>query len=166
MRTILLACCIGLGLTTTAVAQTRFNANAAALRNSTVTAAETTPNRNSVAISRDVRNNMVLEQMPTPGSCKSGFVWREASAADRICAPPASRTRVSQENAQDTQNRDSLWLPNPFSPSGYTEYPGIGACKSGFVARAAYPGDAVCVTPSARDTAWLENTLASGRTNL
>lgn len=160
MRAILLACCFSL-TATPALAQT---ANTTGVRGQTVTAFEHSPTVSNVAISRAARNAMVVAQPPAPGTCKQGFVWREASASDRICAPPASRDRVAAENAAASENRESAFITLPLGPP--IEFPDGGPCKTGLVDRAAFPGDNVCVTPAARDAAWHENTLAPGRTNL
>lgn len=80
-------------------------------------------------------------------SCRSGFVWREASTNDFVCAPPAARDRVAAENA---------------AAPGRTA--AGGACRSGFVWREALSGDVACVTPEARAQARSENAAAPART--
>lgn len=164
MRPLLIACCIALSVATAAHAQ-NASVRANSVRDATVVRSET-PAANGVAIDRAVRDGMTNALPPEPGTCRDGFVWRQASASDRICAPPASRERVAAENAQDAANRDPFCAPNPFSPDGCMWFPSLGTCKSGFVPRNALPNDGICVTPAARDEAWHENTLAAGRTHL
>lgn len=84
-------------------------------------------------------------------ACKAGFVWREASAGDRVCVPPEARSRTAEENRVAGQRRD---------PSGAY---GPNTCKQGFVWREAFAGDVVCVTPEVRSLVREENRLDSGR---
>jgi hypothetical protein len=84
-------------------------------------------------------------------TCVSGFVWREANEKDLVCAPPAARDRVVQENRQAGQRR-----------AGGGPY-GADSCKAGFVWRDAFAGDHVCVPPASRDLAGQENALAAQR---
>ena len=85
--------------------------------------------------------------------CKSGFVWRQARATDYVCAPPASRERVAEENTLHMTRRS-------LSGGAY----GTNTCLAGFVWREAYSGDLTCVTPDARGLAKEENTLSPSRT--
>lgn len=75
------------------------------------------------------------------GMCKTGFVWREASATDHVCVPPERRSEVSNENTNAERE----------------------ACKPGHVWREAFAGDHVCVTPQSRSLAAVENTQAAVR---
>ncbi len=86
-------------------------------------------------------------------ACKSGFVWREAQPTDLVCAPPASRTRVKQENATAASRRSPTG--GPYGPN---------TCLGGFVWREAFNGDVVCVTPDSRRMAKEENALSASRT--
>ncbi len=88
-------------------------------------------------------------QRPAPGTCKQGFVWREATSGDKVCVTPASRQRAAQENAQAASRRAPS---SAFGPM---------ACKQGFVWRSAFQGDMVCVAPSIRDVVKRENAAAA-----
>jgi hypothetical protein len=81
--------------------------------------------------------------------CAQGFVWREASAIDRVCVPPTTRTEASADNAA----ANSRHLPNSTT------------CVQGYVWREAYPGDVVCVTPATRAQARTDNANAYNRVN-
>ena len=85
-----------------------------------------------------------------PATCRSGFVWREASPTDLVCVPPEARNRVAQENATAAER----WR-------GGAE--GRHSCKRAYVYREAFPGDNVCVTPESYDLAAEENALGPGR---
>lgn len=87
-----------------------------------------------------------------PKPCKSGFVWREASATDFVCVPPGSRDRTASENALAESRRDPSGAYGPYT------------CISGFVWREAFDGDIVCVTPDVRDIVREENELGPSRT--
>jgi len=82
----------------------------------------------------------------TGDACKSGFVWREASAADHVCVSPSARDRTRDENAAASSHVD----PNAHGP-------GPANCLVGYVWREAYPGDVVCVTPAVREIVRREN---------
>jgi len=84
--------------------------------------------------------------------CKSDFVWREAKPDDYVCVPPASRSRVSKENAEAASRRD---------PDGAY---GPNTCINGYVWREAFDGDVVCVTPEVRALVKEENRLGPSRT--
>lgn len=90
---------------------------------------------------------------PARGSCKSGFVWRQATLSDAICVTPDSRALVRQENAGAAERVD---------PTGAY---GPSTCLSGFVWREAFNGDVVCVTPQRRGDVRAENAAAPSRTN-
>lgn len=80
--------------------------------------------------------------------CRSGYVWREARPADRVCVTPQSRARAAQENMSA---KDRVDPAGGFGPA---------SCKSGFVWREAFPGDQVCVTPQVRAAVADENAQA------
>lgn len=84
-------------------------------------------------------------------SCRSGYVWREAGPRDRVCVPPAARTRAAAENRAAVRLRD---------PAGAY---GPDTCISGYVWREAFEGDVACVTPSARQQAREENGAGASR---
>jgi hypothetical protein len=81
--------------------------------------------------------------------CAQGYVWREASAIDRVCVPPATRTQAAADNAA----ANSRHLPNSTT------------CVQGYVWREAYPGDVVCVTPATRAQARTDNANAYNHVN-
>ncbi len=89
----------------------------------------------------------------SPPQCKSGFVWRTAQPTDLVCAPPASRDRVKQENAAAASRRSPTG--GPYGPN---------TCLPGFVWREAFNGDVVCVPPASRTLAKEENALSASRT--
>ena len=69
-------------------------------------------------------------------TCKSGFVWREASSNDLVCVTTASRSKVADENRNAAQGVQPGAAPT---------------CRSGLVWREAFSGDLVCVPPGRRD---------------
>lgn len=75
------------------------------------------------------------------GTCKNGFVWREAVGGDLVCVTPTSRQIARDENA--------------LGPSRTA--PGSTFCRNGFVWRESRPSDLVCVPPTARDRVLQEN---------
>lgn len=96
----------------------------------------------------------VVHLVPAAGpgdTCISGFVWREARAADVVCVLPKDRDLTKQENAAADANRDPKGAHGPNS------------CKPGFVWREAFSGDVVCVTPDRRDRAKADNAKAGER---
>lgn len=93
-----------------------------------------------------------MSQTSAP-QCKSGFVWRTAQPTDLVCAPPASRDRVKQENATAASRRSPTG--GPYGPN---------TCLPGFVWREAFNGDVVCVPPASRTMAREENALSASRT--
>jgi hypothetical protein len=78
-------------------------------------------------------------------ACAEGYVWREAFAADRVCAAKERRDLVADENrnAEKTGKGDE--------------------CEPGYVWRMAGPQDHVCVTQIERDQAQQDNSLATSR---
>lgn len=75
-----------------------------------------------------------------PGTCKSGFVWREAYPGDEVCVTPDGRAQAAADNAAAASRR--------VAP---------GTCVSGYVWRDAFAGDKVCVVPARRDQAAADN---------
>jgi hypothetical protein len=76
--------------------------------------------------------------------CAQGYVWREASAIDRVCVTPATRTQAAADNSQ----------------AGSRHLPNSTTCIQGYVWREAYPGDVDCVTPATRAQAKTDNANA------
>lgn len=85
-----------------------------------------------------------------PGTCRSGFVWREAAPTDLVCVPPEARDRVAEENATAAER----WRGGAESRHG---------CKRAYVYREAYLGDDVCVTPESYDLVAEENAEGPNR---
>jgi len=81
--------------------------------------------------------------------CAQGYVWREASAIDRVCVIPATRTETATDNSQ----------------AGSRHTPNSTTCVQGYVWREAYPGDVVCVTPATRAKAQADNAAAYDHVN-
>ncbi len=90
---------------------------------------------------------------PVPGSCLSGFVWRQAIPADHVCVSPDHRNVAAKQNADAAMHR----MPNG-GPSG------PDTCLPGFVWRDAFANDHVCVTPADRAQAADDNRLGPSRT--
>lgn len=86
-----------------------------------------------------------------PQTCRSGFVWREASAQDRVCVVPETRDSTRQENALAAGRR-----------AGGGAY-GPDTCLPGYVWREAFGGDKVCVPPKSRERARRDNARAGAR---
>jgi hypothetical protein len=87
-----------------------------------------------------------------PGTCISGYVWREAGPADHVCVAPEVRDLVAKQNALADSRRN---------PQGGAYGP--NTCLSGYVWRVAFPSDLVCVTPEERDQAAKDNAQAATR---
>lgn len=87
-----------------------------------------------------------------PGTCISGYVWREAGPSDHVCVIPEVRDLVAKQNELADSRRD---------PRGGAYGP--NTCLSGYVWREAFPTDLVCVTPEERDQAAKDNRLAATR---
>ncbi len=87
-----------------------------------------------------------------PYTCKQGYVWREASANDRVCVTPEVRARTGYENAAAPSRRE----PNggPYGPD---------TCKQGYVWREVTPDDHVCVSPEVRSQVAEDNKRAIER---
>ena len=85
-------------------------------------------------------------------TCRSGFVWREASSVDHVCVTPQTRSQTAADNAAALSRID---------PKGGQF--GKFTCLSGFVWREAFPNDTVCVTPDTRARAAADNVQAANR---
>jgi hypothetical protein len=83
----------------------------------------------------------------TDSTCKTPFVWREATKADHVCVTTEVRTQTQQDNAAGSQRV----LPD-------------GTCRQGYVWRQTTADDHVCVLPATREEAELDNAAAPSRT--
>ncbi|CAM5615300.1 hypothetical protein GCM10010343_11140 [Streptomyces avidinii] len=84
-----------------------------------------------------------------PDTCKSGYVWREATGpGDHVCVTPGVRAQAKDDNAHAAARR--------VSPSDPT-------CISGYVWREATANDLVCVTPGTRTQTKDDNAHAASR---
>ena len=92
---------------------------------------------------------------PTPGTCKAGYVWRQANARDHVCVTAQTRQQVADDNAAASKHG--------YLPDLIKHMP--GACYPGYVWRQAYAADYVCVTPQTRDQAASDNAAAASHTN-
>lgn len=79
-----------------------------------------------------------------PGTCKQGYVWRDARPGDGVCVTPEERTRAKGQNANNNVNPDGGAF-------------GKNTCQNSYVWREAWVGDVVCVTPTERDDTWRQN---------
>ncbi len=75
-------------------------------------------------------------------TCKSGFVWREATSYDPVCVTPDVRS--------------TAWADNAAAASRVAD-PVTRWCKSGYVWRETRPTDLVCVVPATRTQAASDN---------
>jgi hypothetical protein len=87
----------------------------------------------------------------SPPLCRSGFVWREASANDFVCVEPGQRDQAAADNAAAASRVDpnGAWGPQ--------------SCVQGFVWREAFEGDLVCVEPWVRTQVAADNAAAESR---
>lgn len=92
----------------------------------------------------------VAPAKPAPGTCKSGYVWREARKGDRVCVTPQMRDAVAGQN-RDAQRR---WVQGAYGPH---------TCVAGYVWREAFQGDDVCVRPEVREQVRQDNAMATRR---
>jgi hypothetical protein len=92
---------------------------------------------------------------PAPGTCKPGFVWRQAIPADHVCVTPQTRQQTAADNAA-APSRTNTQISVPRG-QGYL-------CLQGFVWRQAVPTDYICVLPQARAQAAADNAAAPSRT--
>lgn len=86
------------------------------------------------------------------GTCKSGYVWREAFPGDKVCVAPATRSQAATDNRQAAARRE---------PGGGAYGP--DTCRQGYVWREARSSDHVCVTPDTRAQAAADNREAHNR---
>ncbi len=86
---------------------------------------------------------------PAAGTCKPGFVYRDASPTDKVCVPPASHTQALADNAAAASRK-------------LLEY-GPDTCIVGYVWREAWSGDHVCVTGATRTQVAADNSVAASR---
>ena len=86
----------------------------------------------------------------TSGTCKEGFVYREAGSSDKVCVPPASHTQALADNAA---------AGSRLATASY----GADMCAQGYVWREAFTGDHVCVLPAVRSQAAADNAAAKSR---
>jgi len=65
---------------------------------------------------------------PAKGTCKPGYVWREANPEDHVCVTPQQRQQVVNDNAAASQHTES---------GGRVKIPGTppAACLQGYVWR-------------------------------
>ena len=82
--------------------------------------------------------------------CRTGFVWREAFAGDRVCVTPETRAQAAADNAAAPDRREN---------GAY----GVDTCIAGYVWRGARDSDHVCVTPAVRSATAEDNQAARGR---
>ncbi len=99
-------------------------------------------------------DSIVISSGPVvpPGTCVSGYVWREARPQDLVCVTPETRSRTAADNRFAASRRE----PNggPYGPN---------TCRQGYVWREAFPGDVVCVSPQTRAQAAEDNRQAASR---
>ncbi len=86
------------------------------------------------------------------GTCKQGFVWRDARDGDGVCVTPEERTRAKRQNANNNVNPAG----GPF---------GKNTCQNSYVWREAWDGDVVCVTPTERADTQRQNREGPSHTN-
>lgn len=86
------------------------------------------------------------------GSCKDGYVWREAVQNDRVCVSPEERDRARRQNSAASSH---------VNPNDHTYGP--DTCAQGYVWREASQSDHVCVTPQERQQVRDDNGQAGTR---
>ena len=84
-------------------------------------------------------------------TCQFGYVWREATPADRVCVTPSTRDQTASDNAAAASRRAG---DGPYGPD---------TCQQGFVWRGAFPDDHVCVSTATRAQASADNAAAQNR---
>jgi hypothetical protein len=65
-----------------------------------------------------------------PETCRSGYVWREATVDDLVCVPPEVRDQALADRAEAEAGRNTA-----------------AGCTDGLVPRSANPNDTACTTP-------------------
>ena len=86
---------------------------------------------------------------PADNGCPNDLVPRLANPYDPVCVTKQVAAEIAQENANAANLRD---------PNGAY---GPNTCKSGYVWREAFEGDAVCVVPARRQETWKQNAAAN-----
>jgi hypothetical protein len=86
-----------------------------------------------------------------PGTCKQGFVWRQANPEDHACVLSVSRQQAVNDNASAVQ----------YTVKGG---PAPALCLQGYVWREANAQDHVCVSPQVRTQTAQENQQSPART--
>ncbi|WP_261559385.1 hypothetical protein [Frankia tisae] len=76
-----------------------------------------------------------------PDTCRTGYVWREATPADHVCVTPVTRSWTAADNRWSVQALRAA----------------PGGCASGYVRRRANAGDHACVTPATRSGVVADN---------
>ncbi len=84
-------------------------------------------------------------------TCQIGYVWREATPADRVCVTPSTRDQTASDNVAAASRRAG---DGPYGPD---------TCQQGFVWRGAFPDDHVCVSTATRAQASADNAAAQNR---
>jgi hypothetical protein len=84
---------------------------------------------------------------PAPGTCKPGFVWREAYAGDQVCVTAQIRSQAAADNESAAQRQGAN-----------------GQCKQGYVWRQADQQDHVCATQQTRAQTASDNAAGPSRT--
>ncbi|MFI6479974.1 hypothetical protein ACIBH1_18715 [Nonomuraea sp. NPDC050663] len=87
---------------------------------------------------------------PGPETCRQGYVWRVARAADLVCVTPAMRDEV----ATDNHHAAGRWVEGAYGPH---------TCAVPYVWRNAFAGDDVCVTTDMRNRVARDNAASSDR---
>jgi hypothetical protein len=91
------------------------------------------------------------QSQPAPGTCKQGYVWRQANPQDHVCVYEVSRQQAANDNASAPQyTQKTSQMPAP--------------CIMGYVWREANAQDHVCVPPAVRAQTLQENQQAPSRT--
>ncbi|HZQ31349.1 MAG TPA: hypothetical protein VFB19_06410 [Mycobacterium sp.] len=89
----------------------------------------------------------VVRAEPPADDCVQGFIWRQATAGDRVCVNGGMAHEVHVQNLHPAAN----------------QVPDSDTCVSGFVWREAFDGDHVCVTPDFRQQVRADNAAAASR---
>ncbi len=87
-----------------------------------------------------------------PGTCLTGFVWRDATVGDHVCVVPDTRKAAAADNGA---------AGSRISPTDHTYGP--QTCIPGYVWRQISPSDRTCVTPDTRKQVLDDNRAAASR---
>jgi WD40 repeat protein len=79
-------------------------------------------------------------------TCRSGYVWREATVDDLVCVPPAIRDQALADRAEAEAGRNT-----------------VAGCANGLVPRSANPNDTACTTPEIAATIIADNQRSESR---